>query len=103
MGVRRVLDEIVANLGPSKRVNFENSVLSESPKFKSLGLPAVDATDIRNLDFTPYTRAKRLSGMRKDNLSPSRLGYMHDFETMCEMTAYCNHIENSKLEIREKN
>ena len=101
VGVKSVLGEIVADLDPSKRVNLANFVLSKSPKFKSLGLPAVDATDISNLDFSPYTRAKSLSGKRKDNFSPSRLGYTHDYETMSKPTAYHNHIENSELENRE--
>ena len=30
-----------------------------------------------------------------------RLGYTHDFETMSETTAYCNHINNSEIETRE--
>ena len=71
--VNIVLGEIGADLEPSIRVNLVNSVLSKIPKFKILGLPAVDATDIRNLDFTPSTRAKSMSGTRKDNFSPSRL------------------------------
>ena len=101
VGVKSVLSEIVAYLDPSKRVKLANSVLSKIPKFKSLGLPAVDATDIRNIDFSPYTRAKSFSGTRKDNVSPSRLGYTHDFETMSKTTAYHNHIKNSELETRE--
>ena len=101
MGVKSVLGEIVAGLDPSKRVNLANSVLSESPKFNSLGLPAVDATDIRNIDFAPSTRKNILSGNLKDDFSPSRLGYTHGFETMSETTAYRNHINNSELETRE--
>ena len=101
MGVKSVLGEIVADLDPSKRVNLANSDISESPKFKILGLPSVAATDIRNIDFAPSTRAKILSGTRRDNLSPFRLGYMHDFETMSKNTAYCNHIKNSEPETRE--
>ena len=100
-GSKSVLGEIVADLDPSIQVNLANSVLSESPKFKSLGLPAVYATDIRNLGFAPSTRANRLSKTRKDNFSSSRLGYTHYFETMSETTAYRNHIKNYELETRE--
>ena len=64
-------------------------------------LPAVDATDIRNLDFTPFNRVKILSGTRKDNFSLSRIGYTHDFETISETTAYRNYIKNYELETRE--
>ena len=101
LGVKNVLGEIVPDLDPSKRVNLVNSVLSKSPKFISLGLPAVDATDIHNIYFVSSTRANSLSSMRKDNISPSRLGYTHDFETMSETAAYRNHIKNSKFETRE--
>ena len=97
-GVKSVLGEIVPDLEPSKRVNLANYVLSESPKFKSLGLPAVDATDIRNIDFVSSTRANSLSGTQKDNVSSSRLGYTHDFETMSKTTAYRNHNKNSEFE-----
>ena len=93
--------KLLLNLDPRKWVNLANSVLRKSPKFKSLGLPAVDATDIRNLYLAPSTKAKRFSGTQKDNISPSRLGYMHDFETMSETTAYRNHIKNSEPETRE--
>ena len=82
-------------------MNLANSVLSKSPKFKILGLPTADATDICNLDFSPSTRAKSLSGAQKDNFSTFRLGYRHDFETMSETTAYRNYIKNSELETRE--
>ena len=78
-----------------------NSVLSESPKFKSLGLSTFDATDIRNLYFVPYTRAKSLNRTRGDNFRDARLGYMHDFERMSKTIAYRNHIKNSELETRE--
>ena len=82
-------------------MNISNSVLSKSPKFKSLRLHAVDATDIRNPDFALSTRAKRLSGTRKDNVGPSKLGYTHEFETMSKTTACRNHTKNSELETRE--
>ena len=62
VGVKSVLVKIVADLDLIIQVNLANSVLSKSPKFKSLGLPAINATYIRNLDFTPSARAKSLSG-----------------------------------------
>ena len=80
VGVKSVLGEIVPDLDLSERVNLANSVLSESPKFKNLGLPAVGARDVSNLGFSPSIRAKSLSGTRKYNFSPSRLRYTHDFE-----------------------
>ena len=60
VGIRSVLGEIVAVLDPSKQVNLTNSVHIESPNFKSLGLPAVDATDIRNLNVSPPYQSKEL-------------------------------------------
>ena len=101
LGVKSVFGKIVADLDPSIWVNLANSVFSKIPKFKSLRLPAVNAMDIRNLDLSPSTRAKSLSGTRRDNFSPSRLGYTHDFETMSKNTAYRNHIKNSELETRD--
>ena len=95
VGVKIVLGKIVADLDPSKRVNLANSVLIKNPRFKVLRLLAVDATDRRNIDFAPSTRANSLSGTRKNNVSPFRLGYAHDFETMSKTTAYRNHIKNS--------
>ena len=101
MGVKSVLGEIVPDLYPSKRVNLADYVLSKSPKFKSLRRPAVDATDMRNLNSPLSTRSNSLSGMWNDNVSQFRLGYTHDFETMSETKAYRNHIKNFELETRE--
>ena len=99
-GVKIDLGEIVPDLDPSKQVKLANSVLSKRPKFKSLGLPTVDATDIRYINFISSTRANNLSGTWKDNVSPSRLGYTHYFGTISETTAYRNHIKNSEFETR---
>ena len=101
LGVKIVVGDIFPELDPSKQVNLVNSVLSESPKFKSLGHPTVNTTDIRPINFVSSTRANTLSSMQKNNVSLSMLGYTHDFETMSKMTAYCNHIENSEFENRE--
>ena len=76
-------------------MNLANSVLSESPKYINLGHPTVDTVDIRNIDFATFTRAKKLNGLRRGTEIDDRLGYMHDFETMIETTAYRNHIKNS--------
>ena len=100
LGVKSVLGEIVADLDLSIRVNLTSSVLSETPKFKSLMLPTVDATNIRNFDFAPSTRAKGLSRTLRDNKKDTRQGYTHDFETMSETTEYLNHMKNSKPETK---
>ena len=93
MVVKSLPDRIVADLDPSIRVNLVNSVPSESPKCKNLGLPTFDATDIRNIGFPSSTRAKSLNGTRRDNFRGARLGYRHDFERMSETIAYSNHIK----------
>ena len=85
----------------SKHVNLANTVLSKISKFKNLGLPTFDAMDIRNLDFPFSTRAKILNRMWRDNFKYAKLGYTQDFERISKTTAYCNHIKNSELEIRE--
>ena len=100
-GVKSLPETIVADLYPSIWVNLANSVFSERPKFKSLRLPTVDATYIRNLGFAPSTRANSLNRTRRDNFMDSSLGYMHDFERMSRTKAYRNHIKNSELETRE--
>ena len=101
VGVKIIPSEIVMDFESSVQVNLANYVLIERPKFKNLGHPAVETTDIRNIDFAPSTRTKSSSGTRRDNFRDGRLGYMHDFETMSETTAYRNHIKNSEFETRE--
>ena len=64
VGVKIILGEIVANLDPSKRVNLANSVLSERPKFISLGHPTIETADIRNINFSTSTKAKNLNGFQ---------------------------------------
>ena len=87
VGVKIIPEKIVADLDPSIQVTLANSVLSKIPKFKILGIPTVDAMDIRNLDFSPSTRAKILNRKRRDNFRDTRLGYKHDFYTMSKTTA----------------
>ena len=82
-------------------MNLANSVLSESPKFKNIGLPTFDAMGKQNIDFSPSTRAKSLNRTLKDNFRADWLGNTHDFERVSEMAAYSNHIMNSELETRE--
>ena len=100
VGVKSLPDKIVADLDSSIQMNLANSVLSKSPKFKSLGIPTVDATDMRNLYFAPSTRSKILNKTRRDNFRDAGLGYTYDFEAMSETTAYPNHIKISELETR---
>ena len=97
LGVKSLPGEVVSDLEPSIRVNLANYVLSERPKFKSLGISTFDATDIRNLNFSPSTRAKSLNGTRRYNFRGVRLGYTHDFERMSKTTAYRIHIKNAEL------
>ena len=101
VGMKSILSEIVKDFYSSRRVDLANSVLSESPNFKSLGQPTAETADIRNIDFTTSTRVKNLNGLRRDTERDDRLGYTHDFETMSKTTAYPNHIKNSEIETRE--
>ena len=101
VGVKSILPEIVNEFDSSGRMNLAKSVLSDSSKFKSLRHPTVETADIRNIGFATSTRANILNGMRGDNERDSRLGYMHDFETMSKTTSYRNHIQNFELETRE--
>ena len=89
------------DLDPIIWVNLAKSVVRESPNFKSLGHPPIETADIRNLDFVTATRTKNCNGLRRNTDRDDSLGYTHDFETMSETTAYCNHIKNSEIETRE--
>ena len=101
VGVKIISTELGKEPEPSVRVNLAKPVLIKSPKFITLGQPAVETEDIRNLDFVTATRAKNCNGLRKGTEMDDRLGYTHDFETMRETTAYRNHIKNPEIEIRE--
>ena len=48
--LKSIFPELGTKLDPSVRVNLANSVVRESPKFKSLGHPTLEKADIRNLD-----------------------------------------------------
>ena len=61
----------------------------------------METADIQNLDYISATIPKKCNGLRRSTDRDDRLGYTHDFETMSETAAYCNHIKNSEIEIRE--
>ena len=88
-------------LDSSVQVNLVNSVVRESPKFKRLGHPPIETADIRDLDYISATRPKNCNKLQRSTDRDDRMGYMHDFETMSETTAYRNHIKNSEIETRE--
>ena len=67
VGVKSLPCEIVADLGPSKRVNLANSIIRESPKFKKCGLLFFDAKGKPNIDFAPSTRSKSLNSTQREN------------------------------------
>ena len=94
VGVISIFPELGKEPDSSVRVNLTNSVLSKSPKLISLGQPTVETANIRNIDFTTFTRAKNLNGLRRVMERDDKLGYMHDFETMSITAAYRNHIKN---------
>ena len=79
VGIKSVLGVIIPDLDPRTQVNLASSVPSKIPNFKIRMLCTVDATDICNVDFVPPTRANTLSGMRRSNVTSSRLGFTHDF------------------------
>ena len=74
VGVKSLPDNIFAGLDPIIQVNLANSVLSESPKFKNLGILTLDITGTHNIDFAPSNRAKSLNGMRRDNFRYAMAG-----------------------------
>ena len=94
VGVKSIFPELGKAPDTSVQVNLANSVLSESPKFITLGHATVETADIRNLDFFTHTRAKNFNGLQRGVERDDRLGNTHDFETMSETTAYRNHIKN---------
>ena len=99
--MKSIFSELEKGPDPSVRVNLTNSVLSEIPRFITLGHPTVETVDIRNLDFVTATRAKNLNGLWRGTERGDRLGKTHDFENMSETTVYRNHIKNSEIETRE--
>ena len=101
VGGKSIFPELGKEPDSSVQVNLANSVLSERPKFISLGHPTVDRADIRNIDFATSTRAKKLNRLRRGTERDDRLGYTYDFETMSETTTYRNHIKNYEIETRE--
>ena len=47
--LKSIFAKLGTKLDPSARVNLANSVVRESPKYKSLGHPTIDTADIQNL------------------------------------------------------
>ena len=101
VGVKSIFPKLGKEPDPRVLVNLTKSVLSESPKFTTLGHPTVETEDIRNLDFVTTTRTKNCNRLRRGTERDDRLGYTHDFETMSETTAYRNHIKNLEIETRQ--
>ena len=101
MGVKSIFPELGKEPDPSVQVNLTNSVLSNIPKFITLGHPNIETADIRNIDFATSTRANNLNGLRRGTEGNDRLGKTHDFENMNKTTAYRNHIKNLEIEARE--
>ena len=99
--MKSIFPELRKKPDPSIQVNLANSILCESPKFKTLGHLTVETEDIRNLDFVTATRAKNYNWLRRGMERDDRLGYTHYFEIMSETTAYRNNIKNSEIETRE--
>ena len=99
--LKRIFSELGSELDPSVRVNLANSVVHKIPHFKRLGHPPIETEDRRNVDYYSSTRHKNCRGLRRSTDRYDRLRYPHDFETMRETTAYCNHIKNSEIETRE--
>ena len=55
VGVKNIFPEIVKEAKSSVQVNLANSILSERPKFISLGQPTVETADLRNINFSTLT------------------------------------------------
>ena len=87
VNVKSIFPEPGKETEPRVQVNPTNSVLSESPKFITLGHPIVETADIQNLDFVTATITKNCNGLRRVTERDDRLGYTHDSETMSETTA----------------
>ena len=64
VGVKSIFPELGKEFDSGIRVNLANYVLSESPKFISLGHLTAETVDIRNIDFATSNRAKNLTGCR---------------------------------------
>ena len=99
--LKSIFPELGTKLDSSVQLNFANSVVRESPKFKRLGHPPIETADIRNLEYISANRTKKFNRLQKSADRDDWLGYTHDFETMSNTTAYRNHIKNSEIETRE--
>ena len=99
--MKDIFPELGTKLDSNLLVNLANSLVRESPKLKHLGHPPMEIADIRNLDYISATRPKNCNGLRGGTDRDDIMGYLHDFETMSETTAYRNHIKNSEIETRQ--
>ena len=79
VGVKSIFPELGKEFNSSVQVNLANSVLSESPKFITLGHPTVETSDMRNINFATSTIANSLNGLQGDTERDDRLGYTHGF------------------------
>ena len=55
VGVKSIFPELGKDFYSSVQVNLANSVVYDSPKFKSLGHPTIETADIRNLNYISAT------------------------------------------------
>ena len=101
VGMKSIVPGLRKEPDSSVRANLTNSLLSEIPRFISLGHPTAEKMDIWNIDLATCIRPKNLNGLRRGKERDDRLGYTHDFETMSETTVYRNHINNPEIETRE--
>ena len=62
---KSIFPEHGLELDPSVQVNLANSVVCESPKFKSLRQPTIETADIRNLNYIRATRPKNCNRLRR--------------------------------------
>ena len=99
--LKSIFPELGTELEPSIRVNLAKSIFCKRPKFKNLEHPPIETADIQNLDYISATRPKNCNMLLRSTDRDDRLGYTHDFQTISEMAAYCNHIKNSEIETRE--
>ena len=99
VSVKSIFPELRKEPDSSIRVNLANSVLNKNPKFIGTGHLTVDTTYIQTINFTTYTRAKNLNGLQRGKETDDGMGYMHDFVTMSETTAYRKILRIMKLKL----
>ena len=75
--MKRLLDEVVTDLDPSKRMTFASYVLGNSPKFMGFGIYSVNATGKPKYVVAPSTRAESLNGTGGGSLNGDWLASSH--------------------------